>query len=77
MKIIQNCKSCGFFRYINLKGAAICSYCSKKLQSPYEIPDWCHLEDVPNQTLATHNCNDNIVGESPNYYCGICGQWLR
>jgi len=26
--------------------------------------------------IAIHNCNDNIVGESPNYYCGICGQRL-
>ena len=54
MKIIRNCKSCGFFRYTNptnyhFKGAAICSYRSKKLQDPYEIPIWCHLEDIFNQ----------------------------
>jgi len=26
--------------------------------------------------VAIHNCNDNITGESPNYFCGICGQRL-
>ena len=28
------------------------------------------------QKIAVHNCNDNIVGECPNYYCGICGKPL-
>ena len=51
MKIIRNCKDCGFFRYTNptnyhFKGAAICSYRSKKLHGPYETPTWCHLEDA-------------------------------
>ena len=56
MKLIRNCKDCGFFRYTNptnyhFKGAAICSYRSKKLHSPYEIPIWCHLEDAPNHAM--------------------------
>lgn len=50
-KILRNCKDCGFFGYTKttnyyFKGAAICRYCSKKLKSPYEIPSWCHLENM-------------------------------
>jgi len=27
-------------------------------------------------TIAIHNCNDNMTGESPNYFCNVCGQRL-
>jgi hypothetical protein len=32
--------------------------------------------DERTKSVAIHNCNDNMVGESPNYFCGICGQRL-
>ena len=55
MKIIRKCRDCGFFRVTNptnyiFKGAAMCSYRSKKLIDD-TFPDWCPLEDAPNTPL--------------------------
>ena len=36
----------------------------------------CDCKDEKISKIAIHNCNDNIVGELPNYYCGICGERL-
>ena len=53
---------------------AVISY--EKVKNDQLTPDCQLLQQTP-LAVAVHNCNDNIVGESPNYYCGICGQSLR
>ena len=65
MKIIRKCSDCGFFKITHttsylFRGAAICTYKSRKLKSLYNIPSWCPLENIPNQ-LERKNSMENFA----------------
>lgn len=78
MKIIRKCSDCGYYRvssptnYI-FEGNPLCGKKSSRITDE-KIPDWCPLEDAPNQAMYSDGKKQCICGDmSYSKYCPIHG----